>query len=90
MPISRLAVALACIVMYAMAATHWARGIHYYLLNIDNAWQLQDETVDCLSNISDGQSCNLTNDGINELLGPVTDSCSETAELLVAVSSTYY
>lgn len=79
-------VAVACTVMYAMAATHWIRMVHYLFLNKNNAIELQNETVYCLSNITDGQACDLSMDRVFDLIGPGVDSCSESAELLVTVS----
>ena len=68
-----------------MAIAHWARGIRGFLLNLNNALQLQSETTECISNIASGLPCDLTLDEIYGLLGPGVDSCSITVELLVAV-----
>jgi hypothetical protein len=76
----------ACIVMYAMAATHWGLTIQELFANDKGSNTVQDMTSECIDNILSGEPCSDDMASIFEVLGPEGSGCIQTALLIVNVS----
>lgn len=83
---SRIVIALACIVMYAMATAHWVLSLRTTLANDAASQTLRSTTSDCLKNLAEGETCTLTQSDIFDSLGQLESSCETTSFLFVNVS----
>ena len=70
--------ALLCLVMYAMATTHWVLTIRGLFLNYTSLRAVGKATSSCLESLTGGDSCALTHDVIDELMPLIGSSCETT------------
>lgn len=87
---SKRMMVLACVTMYAMAATHWAMSVRCVVLEQRNARTLLDLASSCIVALSNGAGCTAEVTGSQNLPTAQANISLLTALLSVNVSITFH